>query len=114
MTWEMKFSAIASLDPYGVALKIRRPGDWYISGGIETTSDRSAMLSGVGGNGETPEKAVEAMWSALMEVFQAGGYIALKPMSRSERRHVRWNGYMWEDLPLPQELMSAKSGERRD
>ena len=97
MTWEQKFMALKALAE--MSLEMRSPGDWFVpSGGVEVTSDNSATLTGKYGNGPTPQLAVEDHWKQLTEL-KPGEYLVLHAMLPT-RSHHRWNGYMWESLPV--------------
>lgn len=94
MTWEQKLQAMNALGP--VDVRMRKPRDWYTTQGrVDIGGD--GMLSSVGGCGETPELAVEARWEA-MTVLPPGKYIVVAAGS-DDRKHVLWNGFMWEELP---------------
>lgn len=94
MTWEQKLAAINALADS--SLKMRQPGDWYLSvPRCEVGGD--GVLKSVYGDGRTPELAVEAAWlnmtqipAELCLVLRAGG---------PDRKHVRWNGFMWKEIP---------------
>ena len=96
MTWEQKLSALGSLAGSNIALHMRAPGDWYtLSGGVEIGDGR--MLSSCGGNGTTPEAAVCDHWERVTNL-KPDEFLVVDAMPTS-RRHVRWNGYMWDVLP---------------
>mgnify|MGYP001558321272 CR=1 FL=1 len=94
MTWEEKFEAIKALGEAHVDM--RSPGDWYVDSQMYVGGD--GMLTGVYGNGASPQEAIEAHWkmySALPhDRYVVTGYGA-------DRKHHRWNGYMWRALPIP-------------
>ena len=93
MTWEEKLAACQALG--SCELHMRKPGDWYVlQVGAEWQKGGSGMLSGDSGDGVTPKDAVLDHWKKLT---QPGGYIVLNAMSK-KRRHVKWVGYMWQDL----------------
>jgi len=97
MDYQEKFAAINAVAE--ASLLMRKPGDWYVSQPTEITSDSSAMLSGKYGNGETPEKAIDAHWDELTRTLKPDEYVVIHAGDPKRRRHLRWNGYMWEDLP---------------
>jgi len=96
MTWEEKFAALNALSE--CSLKMRRPGDWYVSQHVETKQEGSPILEGAYGNGATPEAAIIAHWESVA-MLPPMKYVVLNAMDSAKRRHVRWNGYMWEDSP---------------
>lgn len=98
MTWEQKLQALQALiGPLDTCLGMRHPGNWYVrQRGVEIGGD--GMLTGPSVSGQTPEKAVEAYWNRLTEL-KPNFYIVTNAMSTTERRQVRWNGFMWEDVP---------------
>jgi hypothetical protein len=93
-TWEEKLAAFQALGD--CSLKMRSPGDWYVSGHLEWMTPGSGMLEGKYGNGKTPEEVVLDHWEQLTD---PKGYLVIDAMSK-DRRHVKWNGYMWEDTPI--------------
>lgn len=92
MTWEEKLQACQALGE--VSLKMRKPGDWYVSQNIEVKS--GGVLHSVYGNGSTPKKAVENHWEKLT-VLKSSQYIVLN-FCDDNRRAVKWNGFMWEEI----------------
>ena len=96
LTWEQKLEALQCLGD--VCLRMRKPGDWYVSAsGREIGGD--GCLVGEFGNGTTPEEAVEDEWMRYVTELPLGRYIVLGAFS-DNRRHVRWNGFMWQDIPV--------------
>lgn len=96
MTWEEKLAALQSLGD--CCLRMRHPGDWYVSAtSVEVSSGR--MLEGRYGNGATPEAAVLDHWEKYTALVGPGEVVVINAMS-TERRHVRWTGYMWTDVPF--------------
>lgn len=102
MTWEQKIQAVGSLvgGVSGVALHMRKPGDWYV---LASRLDRKEgpMISSGGCSGSSPEDAVEKFWRWATDeryymVVQGGG---------SARKAARWTGYMWENV---EETTSAR------
>jgi len=94
MTWEEKLAACKSLGD--CALRMRKPGDWYVSWNVETVEQgHPGMLAGRYGNGASPQLAVEDHWAKIT----ASDVVALvTDATRSTRREVRWNGFMWWDV----------------
>lgn len=96
MEWQKKAAALNALKE--ISIKMRGVGDWYVQQNIEIGGN--GLLRGAYGNGKTPAEAIENHWMILVEEVPIGFYLVINATSDS-RRHVRWNGYMWEDLPLP-------------
>jgi len=93
MTWEQKFKAMRSLNPFGTVIRMRDGGNWYVSqSGVERKE--GACLSGGCNSGQTIEQAVNEHWEWLTD---AGFYIVIDAYS-DNRRAVRWNGFMWEPV----------------
>jgi hypothetical protein len=94
MNWEQKCMAIQALTGFfGFALSIRKEGDWYVSySGLERC-EGSCLSSGCC-NGKTPQEAVEACWKWATNPHYYMVVHAYDP----NRRAVRWNGFMWEDV----------------
>lgn len=91
MDYEQKLHALNALGECKILM--RKPGDWYVSQGTEVKN--KGMLEGRFGNGASPEEAIENHWSELTELVH-GEYIVIHP--RGERKAVKWNGFMWEDV----------------
>lgn len=97
MTWEQKFEAMNALDES--ELRMRKPGDWFcVIRGAEMQKPGGCGLEGRCGNGNSPQAAVENAWFAYTKPID-NAYIVLDAMSPEKRRHVRWNGYRWADIP---------------
>ena len=73
LTWEQKLAALNALSE--CSLKMRKPGDWYVSQSVEVkqTEGDGVLVGSYGGT--TPQEAVEEHWNALTE-----------------------DGFMWVDL----------------
>jgi hypothetical protein len=95
MTWEEKLQAIRSLD-CEAHLRMRKPGDWYVSSRIEVGGD--GILSGAYGDGTNPEEAVLETWNKFVTELKSGYFLVLHAYT-PKRKEVRWSGFMWEDLP---------------
>ena len=94
MTWEEKLAAIQALCETHIGM--RAPGDWYVyAKHIEIGGN--GMLESCTGNGNSPSAAVDAHWKKLTEL-SSGRYLVLNAMT--ERKHFRWNGFMWSQLPI--------------
>ena len=71
-------------------------GDWYVSSKLHIGGD--GMIGTVGGlHAPDPETAVAHFWEAVCDV-PPGRWLTVDPMSETRRR-IRWNGFMWEDVP---------------
>jgi len=90
MTWEQKLQALDALT--GCALRMRKPGDWYVDQSVEIK--RGSVLVGEYGGGATPEEAVNDHWAKLAE---SGERLVTRAMC-NDRKEARWNGFMWEQL----------------
>ena len=97
MTWEQQFAAMKALCGIGdCALHMRSPGEWYVSlRGVEVKD--GAVLRGAGSSGKSPEEAVMQTWSNIATNLPSDRYLVIGAM-RDDRRAVRWNGFMWEDV----------------
>jgi hypothetical protein len=93
MTWEQKLQALQALSD--VSLRMRKPGDWYVDSRMEIKD--GPVLVGAYGNGKTPQAAVEDHWQQYALLPLDKGPIVVDAM-RDSRRHVRWNGFMWQDV----------------
>lgn len=94
-SWQHKAAALNALSP--IQIHIRNVCDWFVNQSVEIGGD--GMLTGNYGNGDSPEDAVEDHWRKLVEDLPEDRYLVIRA-SREDRRHVRWNGYMWQDLPV--------------
>ncbi len=92
MTYEQKFAALAALSPRPV-IHMRKPGDWYVlMSGVER-KEGGCLSSGCVSEA-TPSLAVEAKW---LWATDPKYYLVINAM-RDNRRAVKWNGFMWEDV----------------
>jgi len=92
MTYEQKFAALAAISPHP-ALHMRKPGDWYVlMPGVERKE--GVCLSNGCVSQPTPELAVEEKWNWATD---PNYYLVINAM-RENRRAVKWNGFMWEDV----------------
>jgi len=98
LNWEQMFSAISALSAYSdVCLRMRKPGDWYVSAkGIEVTDGHLMSSGGTGGRG--PESAIEAYWQWLTTLQPEE---AISVSALGTRKHFRWNGFMWAEVERP-------------
>lgn len=94
MTWQHKALAIKSLTGlFGFSLNMRGVGDWYVSAnGVHRKE--GGCLSGGFTSGKTPDEAVEQWWDWATDP----GYYLVTSNRDGQRRAVKWNGFMWEDV----------------
>ena len=89
MTWEQRLSALMALTR--TALRMRKPGDWYVSAeGREIGGD--GLLRSVHGEGISPEEAVNRDWEQVTDL-SAQSYV------QTAKGRFRWSGYMWDPVP---------------
>lgn len=94
MTWEQKLKALAGLSDIRVGLNTA--GNFYISLSNCEVSD-GGMLGSKAGHGETVEDAVNELWAYFAECNSH----VVKAACTDHRRHYKWNGFMWEERPVP-------------
>lgn len=95
MTWERCFAAILALGD--ASLKMRAPGDWYVSqSNVEVKEAGASVISFPVGNGADPERAVLNYFGELTSL-KPKEYVVIGALG-SKRRAVRWNGFMWADI----------------
>ena len=88
MTWEEKLDALSALGDCNI--KMRKPGDWYVSQSTEIGGN--GMLEGDYGNGKTPIEAIEDHWSKLVDNLPSDRHIRAY-----DNKRYRWSGYMWKE-----------------
>ena len=93
LTWEEKLVALQCL--CDCSLRMREPGNWYVSMTSCSIIDRN-ICKCPSGNGSEPRLAVEDGFGKLTEV-KFPQYI--KARLCSVERNVRWGGFMWVDIP---------------
>jgi hypothetical protein len=91
MTWEEKFAAIIALTS-DASLKMRAPGDWYVSYPGVSRKEDSILTSGLE-RGFGPGEAVNQAWTFLTDNKY---YLVISRAGK--RRAVKWNGFMWIDV----------------
>lgn len=91
MDWEQKLQALNVVAE--CVLKMRKPGDWFVSQPIDVK--QQSILVGMYGNGATPQAAVEDHWTQLT-TLPADEYIVSRYGDMGTRTAVRWNGFMWD------------------
>lgn len=87
MKWEEKFQAMNALTE--VVLKMRKPGDWYVSA-IGRSIAGDGFLRSEYGNGTTPQEAIDDDWGKLVVFLPSDRYIS------TSKGNFVWNGFMWE------------------
>lgn len=97
MTYEEKFAALSALGGWNTALRMRMPGNWYLSSGIEIGGD--GFLRSTGPTGATPQQAIEKAWQDYVTDLPYDRYLVVH--ANGNERCVRWNGYMWADQEIP-------------
>lgn len=95
MGYEQMIAAMKAIAP-DAAIYFRGPRDWYVGRLPEVGGD--GLLSGIAGRAPDPVAAIQDAWDRLIAV-QAPKYLVIRAMS-NDRRQVRWNGFMWEDVPI--------------
>lgn len=96
MDWQQKAEALNALAK--IEIRCRKARDWYVHQNTEIKAD--GVLIGAYGNGETPEAAIEDHWRQLVDELSPDRYIVTHAY-RDTRRAVRWNGFMWTEVPEP-------------
>ncbi len=106
LSFEQKVAAIHSLLNLGNSIAWRfnthgaaPQGGWYCSAERVEISD-GVILSGVLGNGSTPQEALDDLWDQLTNISGSERRVVIGAYS-DVRRAVRWNGYMWEPFKEP-------------
>jgi len=92
MNFDEQWEAINALAE--ASLKKDMNGKWYVSQRVDIGGD--GMLSGFTGRGVTPELAIAEHWRLLTGV-EEGKYLVLNAASEN-RKHYRWNKFMWQEL----------------
>lgn len=95
LTWEQKLQALQALGP--CALRMRRPGDWYVDTSISVKD--GPMLCGRIGSGSSPTDAVLSQWERVT-ALKAGEYLVIYNPIRAA---VKWNGFMWAHVDEEQQ-----------
>lgn len=95
MTWEQKFQACNALrGGILVTLQMRAPGDWYVGNQHAERKEGGVLSGGCVTGAKTPEEAVNQHWDWLTDPK----YYLVIGAYGSERKAVRWNGFMWESV----------------
>ena len=95
MTWEQQIMACQAIGDF--SLRMRHPGDWYVDHrGIEKKNG-PILCGGCVTQAANPEVAVEKHWRWLTS-DEDGDRVVINAYGEN-RREVRWNGFMWHDVP---------------
>lgn len=97
MTWEEKFSACQALCDH--SLRMRKPGDWYVSQVGAEISNGSVLIGGCVIGASTPQEAVEQHWEWLTRP-KPDEWLVLDA-HRPTRQALAWNGFMWARITEP-------------
>jgi hypothetical protein len=93
MTYEEKWMAVKGLiGEFDLKLCMRKPGDWYILV-AHLEIGNGFTISGVDGNGATPEAAVNRLWDSLTKL-KPGEFLVVDGFNN--RAEFTWNGFMWQ------------------
>lgn len=104
MDFQQKAEALAALTALSIKFRERehRIGGsepWYVSQKVDVKE--GSCLLGTYGNGNTPEEAIEDHWKVLVLDLPRDEYLIVNS-GLENRRAVRWNGFMWADVPEPE------------
>ena len=94
MDWQQKALALQLLVGWqNFSIKMRCVKNWYVRiKGLQRKE--KSMLSSGWSQGITPQDAVEQYWEWATG---SGHYLVLNSYA-ADRRAVKWNGFMWEDV----------------
>lgn len=87
-----KWFALDALSP--VSVKIRSPDDFYVDQDVSISGGNLITTIIMCGEGRTPEEAIEHHWVIHVQDLQSNRYLLT-----GDGRRVRWNGFMWNDVP---------------
>jgi hypothetical protein len=95
MGYEHKALALMMLVGWNnFAVKIREDKTWYVELAYLERKDKGMLVSHTSAS-ETPVEAIEAAW----EWATSPDYYLVVQALRNTRRAVKWNGFMWQDVP---------------
>lgn len=94
-TWEEKLEILQAAGGTDISPIMRRPGDWYC-GGMSIVN--GGFLVGGGGNGTTPQEAVE---DAFHHYCEEGHVIKIYSPDKKSSGYIKWNGFMWKEVERP-------------
>lgn len=92
MTYEQMMYALKAICN-DVSVGIRRPGDWYVTMQNVERKENGCLSSGCD-SGKSPECAITSRW---IWATSSEHYLVINAY-KANRRAVKWNGFMWEDV----------------
>lgn len=96
MTWQQKAAALNALSE--LQLRIDVNNQWFVHH-VRVEIGDGHIRKSIAGRGCTPEEAINDQWRHnVTELDLNGKYLVVNAMGQN-RRHVRWNGFMWQELP---------------
>lgn len=103
MDWQQKAEALSGLTDLAICFREKRDRigghePWYVLQKIDIKD--GSCLHGAYGNGATPQEAIEDHWKRLVDELPPDKYLIARWADK--RRAVRWNGFMWQDVPEPE------------
>lgn len=94
LSWQQKAKAIQVLTGWpNFSLKMRDIGSWYVEHRFIERKEDGVLSSGCQ-NEPTPAEAVDSCWEWMTDPK----YYLIVRAQFVERRAVKWNGFMWEDV----------------
>lgn len=104
MTAYQKLAALTALDADTALVFSKYTGQVFVTMPNVEIGD-GCVLSGFTEHRDTFEEAIDAVWQRLT-TLPLEEHLVYRAMS-DQRKHFRWNGYMWQDLrwkPKPKEV----------
>lgn len=95
MNYQQKFLAMKALVGTEVSIKARGYADWFVVV-HRVEIGGNGLLASPTSTGVTPEDAIDKTWDMLVNL-RPHQYLVVGALTDS-RRHVKWNGFMWEDV----------------
>lgn len=106
MNWMDKAQALNSIGRLSLHLSQVIEGGWMAS--VERIEiGGNGFLHSPSCHGVTPEAAIDQLWQDLTDL-KPDQYL-VRNAFLGERHHYRWNGFMWDSLPVEQK--QAVGGE---
>lgn len=95
-----KWAALNALTSEFAGCEMRMHTDMMFSVAIAGRAEigNKHMLTSLCGRGNTPEAAIDDLWRQATNL-KDDEFIVINASDRSKRRQVRWNGFMWADVP---------------
>jgi hypothetical protein len=100
MTLEEQWEALECIAPVELKLRQRHVTHvprWYASQSYVNRGG-DGFLGSITGNGDTPQQAISALWEQARDLGKSSLFIVHDPPG-GPRRHFRWAGFMWKELP---------------